>query len=82
MIRTNTLNVLRVTRERKVRIIANTNVTRSEEHRVAVMFTFNISLCTHIFHVNENLERFPHVGNILSIKACFWDLETFVTGEL
>ena len=32
-------------------------------------------LCSHIFHVNENLE-------ILSIKACFWDLETFVTGEL
>jgi hypothetical protein len=26
----------------------------------------------HIFHVNENLERFLHVGNILSIKACFW----------
>jgi hypothetical protein len=31
----------------------------------------------HIFHVNENLERFPHVGNILSIKACFWGSRNF-----
>ena len=34
-------------------------------------------LSTHIFHVNENLERFPHVGNILSIKACFWGSRNF-----
>jgi hypothetical protein len=32
----------------------------------------HISICTHIFNVNENLERFLHVGNILSIKAYFW----------
>ena len=32
----------------------------------------------HIFyHVNENLERFPHVGNILSIKTCFWGSRNF-----
>jgi hypothetical protein len=29
-----------------------------------------------------NLERVPSVGNILSIKAAFGDLETFITGEL
>jgi hypothetical protein len=32
--------------------------------------------------VNENLEMVPPVGNILSIKADFGDLETFITGEL
>jgi hypothetical protein len=35
---------------------------------------------THSYHVNENLERVPPVGNILSIKAAFGDLETFITG--
>ena len=29
------------------------------------------------FPVNENLERFPHVGNIVSIKACFWGSRNF-----
>ena len=37
----------------------------------------HISICTHIFNVNENLERFLHVGNILSIKACFWGSRNF-----
>jgi len=27
--------------------------------------------------VNENLERFPHAGNILLIKACFWGSRNF-----
>jgi hypothetical protein len=36
-------------------------------------FCLPIYFCTtHIYHVNENLEKFPPVGNILSIKACFW----------
>ena len=41
--------------------------------------------CTHIFHMNENLARFPRVGtNVIYYrsKRAFGDLETFVTDEL
>ena len=52
--------------------------------KVDTYFPMYTVCTTHIFHVNENLEWFPPVGNILSIqsKHAFGYLETFVTGEL